>query len=327
MMATISAGAIDIGQMGACPARYLARGLPAARGRESAVAQGEAERAFSDASELIRRPGIDAVWIAAPDPVHAALNAGLRGNGPAGVREETLGPFRRRGDIGRRRGARSRPVPGASALPAEIRSRASGGKASRAARQVGAWFHGVHCLTATVRKRGGAAAIAIDSLTHGIRSARWLMADEAIRFLAASAPCPDHAPTAVRSVALALREAVGVLECNDSADYGRPMAVELDCTRGLVKADAPRGACGPRDGRRGPRSDADGPERFRTARRAELRGGLRGVQRRRIAGLSAGDGHAAPVVAEAAIESARRGQPGDMSAPVCPARYRAGPAG
>lgn len=117
--------------------------------------------------------------------------------------------------------------------------------------------------------------------------------------------------------------ALGLLEYNDSADFGYQVEVRASCVRGEIETAALQGPVITRGGQRGRQVDRDWHSRFQVAYLAEVRTWLEGVRQGCLAGPTAWDGLRAQVIAEACIESARSTQPIGVPVSGMPELYRA----
>lgn len=282
----------------------------------------------TDALELIRDPGVEAVVIASPAETHepfvlACFEAGkpvlcekpLAADAAAARRvldaEAALG--RRLVQVGFMR----RFDPAYMAL----KSRLDGGA-------IGAPVL-LHCAhrNPTVPPGFGSEMILTDSVVHDVDAARWLLGQELVKVTVLTPRPSRNAPAGVHDPQLVVFQtdagALVDVEAFVNAQYGYDIRCEIVGETGTV-ALGPHGAVRLRhDGRDATDIPMGFQERFASAFVHELQSWIASIASRSAGGAGAWDGYAASVVCEAAVESLTTGQPAEISLESRPGLYAA----
>ena len=315
----VRVGVIGTGAMGAAHVDNLARWVPGA-----AVAQifdVDAERAKSiadrvggaaarSAEALIKSGDVDAVLIAAPDPLHEPLTLACLELGKPTLLEKpiasTLEGGRRVVDAevagGRRLvqlGFMRHYDPAYVALREAVVDGSIG--TVRAA----------HCVHRNARSHPSHTdeSVLFGSMIHEFDSVPWLLDDP----VAAVSVFPGRvAEGALKDLQVAVLEtergAVVTVEVYINARYGYDIATEVTGTEGTASLTPPYGISVRRSmsetsGVDGRVVTKDGTERYLDAYRIEVGAWIDGIRAGRLTGPSAWDGHRANVAAFAAVES------------------------
>jgi myo-inositol 2-dehydrogenase/D-chiro-inositol 1-dehydrogenase len=320
-------GVIGAGLMGTTHVRLLSASVPGAELVAVSDAIGEsAERlahevgvgtVYTDALELIRDPGVDAVVIASPAETHepflrACFDAGkpvlcekplaASAAGARRVVEAEAALARRLVQLGFMR--RFDPA------YVDLKSQLDRG-------QIGAPVL-LHCAhrNPTVPPGFGSEMILTDSVVHDIDAARWLLGQEIVKVTVLTPRPSRNAPEGVQDPQLVVFETdAGVLvdvEAFVNAQYGYDIRCEIVGESGTV-ALAPHGTVRRRrDGHDATEIPMRFQDRFFTAYVHELQSWVASIASGSASGASAWDGYAASVVSEAAVESLTSGQPAEV---------------
>lgn len=319
---SLRVGVIGTGGMGGRHARNLARHV--AHAEVEAVMDVDLERAaqvaaecgqaqvFNDAEALIYNPNVDAVIIASPDPTHARLTLACLAAGKPVLCEkplatsaaEALEVVRAEEALGRRLvqvGFMREYDPAHRALLDPT-----------VQEQIGRplLFHGLH-TNLSIGVDRTVEDVIVNSAIHDIHSARWLLNDEVSEVFVQYIPASVDAPETCRLLLVHMRMSRGglaVIECNVDAGYGYEVSVTLTGERGTattqsLSSPVVRGAHGASQA-----VEADWLARFDEAYIREVQAWTQSVLDGKPAGPSAWDGYAALVIADACIQSARRGE-------------------
>jgi myo-inositol 2-dehydrogenase/D-chiro-inositol 1-dehydrogenase len=311
-------GVVGTGAMGAAHVETLARWVPGARvvqvfdadqlrAKEVAAGVGAATATSGDA--LIGDDEVEAVLIAAPDPLHeelalACLAAGkptlcekplaTSVEGSRRVVEAELGTGRRLLQLGFMR----RYDPAYVELRDAVRNGAVG--AVRAA----------HCLHRNAHAHPSASSegVLVNSMIHEFDSVPWMLDDP---LSAVTVYAPRVPEGALQDVQVAVLETVGgavvTVEVSVNARYGYDIHTEVTGTDGTVSLTPPYGLSFRRANADGREVKSDFVARFVDAYRIELAAWVAGVLDGRPPEPSAWDGHLANLAAFAAVESLRGG--------------------
>ena len=332
MTAGVRIGVVGAGRMGAAHVETLARWVPGAEvvsvhdvdvARAKSVAEQVGAVAASSAEALVEDDAVEAVVVAAPDPVHEELALACLAAGKPTLLEKPLATSvegaRRVVDAetagGRRLlqlGFMRRFDPGFVAL----REAVLGG-------EVGA-PRAVHCLHRNVEAHPSATSdgVLVNSAIHEFDCVPWLLDD---RVAAVTVFAPRVPSGALQDVQVVVLETAGgvvvTVEVAVNARYGYDVHTEVVGTTGTVSLRPPAGVGLRQAGVEGRRVDDDFVGRFADAYRVELAAWVDGVRTGALPGPSAWDGYVANVVAFAAVESLHTGARVGVPAYERPALY------
>jgi myo-inositol 2-dehydrogenase/D-chiro-inositol 1-dehydrogenase len=321
-------GVIGAGAMGAAHVRTLARSVSGAevtqvydvdgdRAAEVAVAAG-ATPASSEAA-LIESPNVDAVVIAAPDPLHAELTLACLKRGlpvlcekPLAISaDEAIRVVESEAAVGRpliQVGFMRRFDPGYLAMRHVL---ADG--------EVGSprLLHCVH-RNPTAHPSATSEGIVRNSMIHEIDIARWLLDDEIV---SVEVRTPHRGDGLADPQLATLEMASGVLvsvEVFVNAGYGYDVRAELVGERGTVSLEPPTPVSMRRDGVAGAPVTPDFVARFGEAYRAQMAAWVDAAATGGVGGATAWDGYVAGVVADAGAVALRTGDRIPIAAPPRP---------
>jgi myo-inositol 2-dehydrogenase / D-chiro-inositol 1-dehydrogenase len=325
-------GLIGAGAMGAAHIETLARWVPRATvvsvydadaGRAAAVAKGAGATVASSSAALVEDPDVDAVIVAAPDPLHEELALACLAAGKQTLCEKPLatsaeGSRRvvdREVEVGRRLiqlGFMRRFDPAYLRLRRAVRDGEVG--------QVRAG----HCLHRNMDAHPSATSegVLVNSMIHEFDSVPWLLDDP----LAAVTVFAPRVPAgSLQDVQVAVLEtrggAVVTVEVSVNAGYGYDIHTEVTGTEGTLALTPPYGLAERRNQVDGRRVDADFVARFADAYRLELAAWVDGIRAGSVPSPSAWDGHLANLAAFAAVESLRTGGRVEIPQQARPALY------
>ncbi len=333
---SLRVGVIGAGLMGTTHVRVLSTSVAAAEvvSVSDAIAE-NAERlarevgvdtVYTDALQLIRDPGVDAVVVASPGDTHeefvlACLDAGkpvLCETPLATTAEASRRVLEAEAALGRRLvlvGFMRRFDPGY----ADMKSRVEDG-------EIGApvLVHSAH-RNATVPPSFDSQMILRDSVVHDVDTARWLLGQEIAKVTVLTPRSTSKAPEGVRDPLFVLFETeYGVLvdvEAFVNAQYGYDIRCEVVGEEGTVELTPPATVQLRREGRIASDVPMRFQERFASAYAHELQSWVASIADGAACGASAWDGYAASAVCEAAVESLATGQPTDVLLEARPALY------
>jgi len=304
--------------MGAAHVQTLARWVPGAEvvsvydldvDRAKSVAGAVGAEAASSAESLIDDESVEAVVVAAPDPLHeelalACLVAGkptllekpiaTSVEGARKVVAAEVGAGRRLLQLGFMR----RFDPAYLALRAAV----LGGEVGQP--------RAVHCLHRNVEAHPTATSdgVLVNSAIHEFDCVPWLVDD---RVDAVTVFAPKVAAGALQDVQVVVLELAGgavvTIEVSVNARYGYDIHTEVVGTTGTVSLTPPYGLSYRRGSADGRHVDGDFVGRFTDAYRIELGAWVDGVRAGTLPGPSAWDGYVANVVAFAAVQSLHSG--------------------
>jgi len=311
----VRVGVVGTGAMGAAHVETLARWVPGAEvvavfdadaDRAKQVAHAVGATVTGSALELVEHRDVDAVLVAAPDPLHEELALACLAAGKPTLLEKPLATTaegaRRVVDAevagGRRLlqlGFMRRYDPAFVALRDAVLTGAVG--APRA----------VHCVHRNAHAHPAATSdgVLVNSMIHEFDTVPWLL-DDPVTAVSVFAPrVPDGT---LRDVQVAILEtasgAVVTVEVAVNARYGYDVQCEVLGTEGAVALTPPYGLAVRRGGMDGRQVSPDFVERFADAYRVELAAWVDGVRTASPTGPSAWDGYLANEVAFAAVASA-----------------------
>jgi myo-inositol 2-dehydrogenase/D-chiro-inositol 1-dehydrogenase len=330
--AAVRIGVVGAGRMGAAHVETLARWVPGAEvvsvydldvDRAKSVADQVGAVAASSAEALIEDEDVEAVVVAAPDPLHEELALGCLAAAKPTLLEKPLATSvegaRRVVDaevrVGRRLlqlGFMRRFDPAYVALRAAV----LGGDVGRP--------RAVHCLHRNVEAHPTATSdgVLVNSAIHEFDCVPWLLDD---RVDAVTVFAPRVRAGALQDVQVIVLETAGgvvvTVEVTINARYGYDIHTEVLGTTGTVALTPPYGLGFRRDAVDGRHVDGDFVGRFADAYRIELAAWVDGVRAGTLQGPSAWDGYLANVVAFAAVESLHTGERVAVPAYDAPAPY------
>jgi myo-inositol 2-dehydrogenase/D-chiro-inositol 1-dehydrogenase len=307
-------GVIGTGAMGAAHIANLARWVTGAAvtqvfdvdaERAKAVADGVSASAAPTTRALIGSDDVDAVLIAAPDPLHEELALACLAAGKPTLLEKPIAT-----SIEGSRLVVDAEVAGGRRLiqlgfmrrfdPAYVALREAvvGGS-------IGA-IRTAHCLHRNAHSHPSHTdeGVLVNSMIHEFDSVPWML-DDPIAAVTIFVPRVDEG--ALKDVQVAVIETVGgcvvTVEVSINAQYGYDVHTEVTGTRGTVSLLPPYGVSVRRDGIDGRVVGSDGTLRFEDAYRIELGAWVRGIRSGTPTGPSAWDGYLANAAAFAAVES------------------------
>jgi len=300
--------------MGAAHVETLSRWVPGAEvvavydldvDRAKAVAGTVGAFAASSAESLIDDDGIEAVLVAAPDPLPEELALACLAAGKPTLLEKPLSTS----VDGARRVVDAEVAAGRRLLqlgfmrrfdPAYValRSAVLAGEVGRP--------RAVHCLHRNVQAHPSATSdgVLVNSAIHEFDCVPWLV-DDRVDAVTVFAPRVDG--DALQDVQVIVLEMAGgpvvTVEVSVNARYGYHIHTEVVGTEGTVSLTPPYGLSARRDAVDGRLVDADFVARFTDAYRVELAAWVDGIRGSSLPTPSAWDGYLANVVAFAAVES------------------------
>ena len=331
---SVGIGIIGAGVMGADHARLIAGHVAGAQlvavsdadeGRARETSEKHfARRHYVDGNALIADPEVEAVIVASPDATHIEYTLACLGAGKPVLCEKPLAPtvaealqaVEAEVKLGKRLiqvGYMRRFDPAYVEMRNTLRSGALGRAVMVhcAHRNVSApdWFTPENAIT--------------NSGVHEIDVIRWLVDDE-IAAVRAIKPKGRGQEKPGDPVLMILETAGGILasvEVFINARYGYEVRGELVCEEGTIDLARPW----PGEMRRGlAQSSAFPPDwrgRFEDAYRIELQGWVNSIRGGPPVGASAWDGYAATAIAEAGVQSLRRGERVEVKLAAKPAFY------
>jgi myo-inositol 2-dehydrogenase/D-chiro-inositol 1-dehydrogenase len=331
-------GVIGTGGMGGRHARNLTNEVGAAQvvalsdvdtvRLAQVAAECGAAHTFTDAHDLINHPDVEAVLIAAPDRFHAALTQACLAAGRPVLCEKplalTAAEARQIVDAEIAGGRRlvqvglMREYDPAHLSVKQLLDSGALGKALA--------FRGVHINGGALSGRTVEDVIT-NSAVHDLHSARWMMGDEIVRVYTSHVPYSPDRPDTARLLLIQFHYrggAVGSIECNMEAGYGYEVDVKLTGESGSAETNSLQSAVVRQSNQRGQWIEQDWLQRFDTAYIHEARAWVNALLAGAPTGPSAWDGYVSMLVADACIESAKSGQPVDVSIPEMAEMYRRG---
>jgi myo-inositol 2-dehydrogenase/D-chiro-inositol 1-dehydrogenase len=315
----VRVGVIGTGAMGAAHVDNLTRWVPGAevtqlfdvdRARAAEIAARVGATAAGSAEDLIESPDVDAVLIAAADPLHEPLTLACVELGKPTLLEK---PIASTVDGGRR--VVGAEVAGGRRLvqlgfmrrydPAYVALRETVVEGS-----IGD-VRAAHCVHRNAHSHPTHTdeSVLFGSMIHEFDSVPWLLDDtlSAVTVYPARVP-PGTLKDLQVAVLETARGAVVTVEVFVNAQYGYDIHTEVTGTSGTVSLGPPYGVCV----RRGLTDSAgvdgrvvthDGTQRYLDAYRIEAAAWIDGVRAGALTGPSAWDGHRANIAAFAAVES------------------------
>jgi myo-inositol 2-dehydrogenase/D-chiro-inositol 1-dehydrogenase len=331
---SVGIGIIGAGIMGSDHARLISGQVAGAhlvavsdadegRAREVAATYG-AQSHYRDGNALIAASEIDAVIVASPDATHPDFTVACLKAGKHVLCEKPLAPTAKeclRVIEAEVRGGKRLVQVGYMRRfdPAyvDLRNAVKSGELGRpvifhcAHRNVSApdWFTPENSIT--------------NSGVHEIDIIRWLVDDEAVGIQAIK-PKGTGRPRPGDPVVVLIEMAGGLLadiEIFINARYGYDVLGELVCEEGTLELARPEPAKVRRNLGEARSFPPDWRGRFEDAYRIELQAWANSIQGGSLAGASAWDGYAATAIAEAGVESLRRGERVEVKLAQKPAFY------
>ena len=311
-------GVIGAGAMGSSHIQMLADWVPAARvvavydadeARAKDVAAGVGAEASASGVALIASSDVDAVLIAAPDPLHEELALTCLEAGKPTLCEKplatTLEGSRRvvqaEVDLGRRLiqvGFMRRFDPAYLELRSAVQDGAVGD------------VRAMHCLHRNAQAHPTATSdgVLVNSMIHEFDSVPWLLDDPLAAVTVYAPQVPDGQ---INDIQVAVLETVGgavvTVEVFVNARYGYDIHTEVVGTDGTTSLTSPYGISTRRNGSDGRVVSSDFVARFVDAYRIELAAWVAAVLGGEPGGPSAWDGHLANLAAFAGVESLHGG--------------------
>lgn len=329
---TVRVGVVGAGAMGAAHVDTLRRWVPGAvvsavydadAARCAEVAGRAGARAAGSATSVVTGDDVDAVVVAAPDPLHEELALACLAAGRPTLLEKPLATSVE----GARRVVEAEVAGGRRLLqvgfmrrfdPAYLQLREAVHDGSIG--QVRA----MHCLhrNAAAHPSATSEGVLVNSMIHEFDSVPWLLDDP---LAAVTVFAPRVPEGALQDVQVAVLETVGgvvvTVEVSVNARYGYDIHTEVAGTDGTVALTPPYGVTRRRAGLDGREVDADFVARYADAYRVELASWVEGVRRGQLPGPSAWDGHLANLAAFAAVESLHTGARVEVPLQERPALY------
>jgi len=320
---TVRVGVIGTGAMGTAHVENLVRWVPGARvtqifdvdsERAKGIAEGVGGSAAATAEALIESPEVDAVLIAAPDPLHEPLTLACIGVGKPTLLEK---PIASTVDGGRRvveaEVAAGRRLVQLGFMrhfdPAYValRDTVLGGSIGRARAA-----HFVH-RNPHQHPTHTDESVLFGSMIHEFDCVPWLL-DDPLAAVTVFAARAEHG--ALQDLQVAVFETEGgvvvTIEVFVNAQYGYDIHTEIVGTQSTASLTAPYGVSvrrdlSPTDGVDGRVVTKDGTLRYQDAYRIEVGAWVDSIRSGVPTGPSAWDGHLANLAAFAAIDSLHRG--------------------
>jgi myo-inositol 2-dehydrogenase/D-chiro-inositol 1-dehydrogenase len=273
--------------------------------RAAHIAAGIGALPSPSAEGVIADDQVDAVLVAAPDPLHEELALACLGAGKPTLLEKPLATS----PDGSRRVVDAEVAGGRRLLqlgfmrrfdPAYLELREAVTDGSIGLPRV------AHCLHRNAHSHPShtSEGLLVNSMIHEFDSVPWMLDDP----IAAVTVFPARVPPGdLQDVQVAVIETAGgvvvTVEVSINAQYGYDIHTEVAGTRGTVSLMSPYGVSVRREGIDGRVVKADGTARFADAYRIEVGAWVEGIRSGRPAGPSAWDGYLANRAAFCAVES------------------------
>ncbi|HEU0288993.1 MAG TPA: Gfo/Idh/MocA family oxidoreductase [Nocardioidaceae bacterium] len=311
-------GVVGAGAMGAAHVRTLATSVSGAEvtrvydldpDRAAAVAVKVGASPAPSESAVIESPDVDAVVIAAPDPLHAELTLACLKRGLPVLCEKPLATNAEDA----RQILDAEAATGRSLVQVGFMRRFDPGYlAMRRALTDGdigepRLLHCVH-RNPSAHPTATSEGIVRNSMVHELDVARWLLGEEIVSIEVRS---PHRGDGLVDPQLATLEMASGVLvsiEVFVNAGYGYDVRSELVGTAGTVSLEPPVVTSMRQSGRDAETVAPDFVARFGEAYRAQLAAWVDAAAAGRVAGATAWDGYVAGLVADAGVASLRTGE-------------------
>jgi myo-inositol 2-dehydrogenase / D-chiro-inositol 1-dehydrogenase len=314
----VRVGVIGAGAMGAAHVRTLVTSVSGAEvtrvydvdaDRAAEVAEGAGATPASSEAALIESPDVDAVVIAAPDPLHAELTLACLKRGlpvlcekPLAISaDEAVRVVEAELAVGKpliQVGFMRRFDPGYLAMRQVLTDGEIGSPRL---------LHGVH-RNPTAHPSATSEGIVRNSMIHEIDIARWLLGDEIVSI---DVRTPHRGEGLADPQLATLEMGSGVLvsvEVFVNAGYGYDVRAELVGDRGTVSLQPPTPVSMRRDGAEGAAVTPDFVARFGEAYRTQMLAWVDAAAAGRVGGATAWDGYVAGAVADAGATALRTGE-------------------
>lgn len=329
----VRVGVVGAGAMGAAHIETMSRWVPGAQ--VSAVFDADVDRAREIASrvgaevapsgeELIAADVVDAVLVAAPDPLHEELALACLAAGKPTLCEKPLATTAE----GSRRVVDAEVAGGRRLLqlgfmrrfdPAylELRAAVLGGAVGE--------VRAAHCIhrNAAAHPTATSEGVLVNSMIHEFDSVPWMLDD---RIAAITVYAPRVAAGALQDTQVAVLEMAGgavvTVEVSVNARYGYDIHTEVVGTEGTVSLTAPYGVSYRQANRDGREVKSDFVARFVDGYRVELGAWVDSIRSGSLPTPSAWDGYVANLAAFAAVESLRSGRRVEVPQERTPELYR-----
>jgi myo-inositol 2-dehydrogenase/D-chiro-inositol 1-dehydrogenase len=332
-MSALRVGVIGAGVMGTSHIETLARWVSGARvasvydadvARAKEVASRVGAEVADSAEQLIASPEVDAVVIAAPDPLHEELALACLAAARPTLCEKPLATSlegsRRIVEGEQARGRRLIQVGFMRRFdPAFVQLRGIVESGDVGPIRV------AHCVHRNAQAHPSATSdgVIVNSMIHELDSVPWVLGER----LAAITVTPARREAGeLLDPQVAVMETVGgvvvTVEVFVNARYGYDVQCEVVGDLGAARLTPPYGLSMRRDGSDGIRVSADFVERFGDAYRIELREWVASVRGGTSIGPSAWDGYLANLAAFAGVESLHSGTRVTIDQPETPDLYR-----
>ena len=307
-------GVIGTGAMGAAHVGNLAHWVTGAAvtqifdvdsERAKSVANGVGASAAPSTESLITSDEVDAVLIAAPDPLHEELSLACLAAGKPTLLEKPIATSLE----GSRRVVDAEVAGGRRLIQLGFMRRFDPAYVALREAVLGGSIGTVraaHCLHRNAHSHPSHTdeGLLVNSMIHEFDSVPWMLDDP---LAAVTVFVPRFDEGALKDVQVAVLETVGgsvaTVEVSINAQYGYDVHTEVTGTLGTVSLLPPYGVSVRRDGIDGRVVGSDGTLRFEDAYRIELGTWVRGIRAGVPAGPSAWDGYLANVAAFSAVES------------------------
>jgi myo-inositol 2-dehydrogenase / D-chiro-inositol 1-dehydrogenase len=320
---TVRVGVIGTGAMGAAHVENLSRWVPGARvaqvfdvdpERATSIADQVGAVAAPSAEALVESGDVDAVLIAAPDPLHEPLTLACRAHGKPTQLEKPIA----RTVEGARRVVEAEVAGGRRLVqlgfmrhydPAylQLREAVLGGSIGR--------VKAAHCIHRNphAHPTHTDASVLFGSMIHEFDSVPWLLDDPLAAVTVFASRVPDGE---LKDLQVGVFETasgtVVTIEVFVNANYGYDIHTEVTGTEGTVSLTPPYGVSVRRSvsdtsGVDGRVVTKDGTERYLDAYRHEVSSWIHDIRSGTLTGPSSWDGYLANVAAFSAIESQRHG--------------------
>ena len=312
--APVRIGVIGTGAMGAAHVGNLAHWVGGAAvtqifdvdsERAKAVADGVGASAAPTTESLITSDEVDAVLVAAPDPLHEELALACLAAGKPTLLEKPIATSLE----GSRRVVDAEVAAGTRLIQLGFMRRYDPAYVALREAVLGGGIGTVraaHCLHRNAHSHPSHTdeGLLVNSMIHEFDSVPWMLDDP---IAAVTVFVPRFAEGALKDVQVAVLETVGgsvvTVEVSINAEYGYDVHTEVTGTLGTVSLLPPYGVSVRRDGVDGRVVGSDGTLRFEDAYRIELGAWVQGIRAGRLAGPTAWDGYLANVAAFSAVDS------------------------
>ena len=314
----VRVGVVGAGAMGAAHVEMLARWVPGAvvtavfdadRARCAEVAGSVGARPADSADSVIAGDDVDAVLVAAPDPLHEQLALACLAAGKPTLCEKPLATSVE----GSRRVVEAEVASGRRLIqvgfmrrfdPAylELRAAVRDGSIGEA--------RAMHCLhrNAAAHPSATSEGVLVNSMIHEFDSVPWLLDDPLVAVTVFAPTVPEGAMQDVQVAVLeTLAGRVVTVEVSVNARYGYDIQTEVTGTEGTVSLTSPYGIARRTANLDGREVKSDFVARFVDAYRVELASWVEGIRAGSPPTPSAWDAHLANLGAFAAVDSLRGG--------------------